>query len=158
MPIAGAIVWTIAGVAALVLPSNTATFVLLFSTGAIFPLGLLLARALSEKLVDNSNPLARLMGLAVLMVNLLWALHLTLFSQDMALLPLSLGIGLGIHWVVFSWIIGNPLGTIHAIGRTALTTALWWLLPGQPQAAVAAGVVIAYLYSIVALGRRKLNS
>lgn len=131
---------------------------LLFSTGAIFPLGLLIARLLREKLIDNLNPLARLMGLAVLMVNLLWALHLTLITQDIALFPLSLSIGLGVHWVVFSWIIGNPLGTIHAIARTAMTTALWWLFPGQPQAAVAAGVVIAYLYSIVALGRRKLNS
>lgn len=157
LPIAGAIVWAVAGLAALALPTRTATFVLLFGTGAIFPLGLLLAKLLGEKLVDNTNPLARLMGLAVLMVNLLWALHLTLFARDMALLPLSLAISLGLHWVVFSWIIGNPLGTIHAVARTALATALWWLFPSQPQAAVAAAAVLAYLYSIAALGRRKLN-
>lgn len=124
LPVAGALIWTVAGVAGLTLPTRTATFVLLFASGAIFPVGLLIARQLGEKLIDNTNPLARLMGLAVLMVNLLWALHLTLLAHDVALFPLSLGIGLGIHWVVFSWIIGNPLGTIHAIARTALATAL----------------------------------
>lgn len=157
LPIAGAIIWTIAGIAALVLPVRAAALVLLFGSGAMFPLGLLLARLLGEKLLDNTNPLAKLMGLAVLMVNLLWALHVILPTRDIALFPLSLGIGLGLHWVVFSWIIAHPLGTIHALMRTGLATALWWLFPEQPQAAVAAGVVVAYLYSIVALANRKPN-
>lgn len=149
LPIAGVIVWTIAGIAALVLPQQTATYVLLFGSGAIFPIGLAVARMLGENPIANSNPLSRLMGLCVLMVNLLWALHLTLLFQDASYFPLSLGIGLGLHWVVFSWIIGHPVGTIHAILRTILSwrpgfggccllipSALWlwawWLLTAIP--------------------------
>lgn len=37
LPIAGAIVWFIAGIAALFLPAQIATYVLLFGSGAIFP-------------------------------------------------------------------------------------------------------------------------
>lgn len=157
LPIAGAIVWTIAGIAALLLPERPATFVLLFGSGAIFPIGLAVARVLNEKLLSNTNPLSRLMGLCVLMVNLLWALHITLLVNDAAYFPLSLGIGLGLHWIVFSWIVDHPLGIVHAIMRTALVTGLWWLLPSNHITAVAVGVVIAYLYSIYTLSTRRLN-
>jgi hypothetical protein len=154
LPIAGATVWAVAGIAAAFLSTRDATLVLLFGSGAIFPLGLALSRLLNEKLVNNTSPLASLMGLSVLMVNLLWAVHLTLFVLDVTYLPLTLGIGLGLHWIVFSWIIGHPLGIIHACLRTVLVTGLWWLFPENRLEAVAAGVVIAYAYSIYALSTR----
>lgn len=157
LPLAGAIVWAVVGIAALLLPTRPATLVLLFGSGAIFPLGLGLAALLRERLLDNPSPLARLMALCVLMVNLLWALHLTLLGQNPAYVPLSLGIGLGLHWIVFSWIINHPLGIIHALLRTALATGLWWLFPEQPITAVAAAVVVSYLYSIAALIARRPN-
>jgi hypothetical protein len=156
LPIAGTIVWSIAGIAALFLPADIGTYVLLFGSGAIFPIGLGVARLLGENPMANNNPLSRLMGLCVLMVNLLWALHLTLLFSDASYFPLSLGIGLGLHWVVFSWIIGHPVGTIHAILRTVLATMLWWLLPANSITAVALGVVVAYGYSIYTLSRRPL--
>ncbi|MBX3000348.1 MAG: hypothetical protein KF893_17625 [Caldilineaceae bacterium] len=157
LPIAGALVWTIVGIAALILPQSTATYVLLFGSGAIFPIGLAVARVLGENLIANTNPLSRLMGLCVLMVNLLWALHLTLLFTEARVFPLSLGIGLGLHWVVFSWIIGHPVGTIHAVLRTFLATGLWWLLPAHPISAVALGVVVAYGYAIFILIRRPVG-
>jgi hypothetical protein len=157
LPIAGAIVWFIVGIAALFLPADIATYALLFGSGAIFPIGLVAARLLGENPMANNNPLSRLMGLCVLMVNLLWALHLTLLFSGGSFFPLSLGIGLGLHWVVFSWIIGHPVGTIHAVLRTVLATALWWLLPTNPITAVALGVVVAYGYSIYTLSRRTLK-
>jgi hypothetical protein len=157
MPIAGALVWTIAAVAATQLDQPTATQVLLSATGAIFPIALVLARVLKEKLVNNPSPFGRLMGLCIIMVNLLWALHSTLIFKDASLVPLRLGIGLGLHWIVFSWIIDHPVGIIHAVLRTILVTALWWLFPTQPVVAVAVSVVIAYAYSIFALATRRLN-
>ena len=102
MPIAGAIVWIIAAVAATRLDRPAAIQVLLSATGAIFPIALVIARLLKEELVNNPNPFGRLMGLCIIMVNLLWALHSTLIFKDASLVPLSLGIGLGLHWIVFS--------------------------------------------------------
>lgn len=158
LPIAGALVWAAVGLAALRLPPATANMVLLVGTGAIFPLALGLARLLGERLLDNPSPLAGLMGRCVLMVNLLWALHLTVFALEPAYLPLTLGVGLGLHWVVFSWVVGHPVGLIHAIPRTVLVTGLWWLIPTNRISAVAAGVVAAYGLSIYLLATRPLNT
>ncbi len=158
LPLAGAIVWAVVGVAALFLTPRNSTFVLIIGTGAIFPIGLLIAVILRERLLNNTNPLAKLMGMCVLMVNLLWAVHITLFYIAPTLIPLTLGIGLGLHWIVFSWIIQHPMGTIHAITRTVLVTAAWWLFPENQMSAVAGAVVITYLYSIIALRSRTLNS
>jgi hypothetical protein len=155
LPVAGALVWTAVGLLSLVLPERTATFVLLFATGAIFPLAMGLARLLDERLIDNFSPLARLMALSVLMVNLLWALHLTVILDTPAYVPLTIGIGLGLHWVVFSWVIGHPVGIIHAVLRTVLVTGAWWLLPDWRIAAVSAAVVVAYALAIVVLASRQ---
>lgn len=158
LPIAGAIVWTAVGVLGLILPERTATFALLFGTGAMFPLTLGLARPLGERLLDNTSPLAKLMGFSVLMINLLWALHLTVLFNAPEYLPLTIGIGLGLHWVVFSWVIGHPVGIVHAVMRTLLVTAAWWLFTDVRIAAVAAAVVVAYVYAIAILASRSLTA
>lgn len=157
LPLAGMIVWAVIGVAALFMEPRIATFALIVGTGAIFPIGILLAKMLGERLLNNTNPLAKLMAMCVLMVNLLWAVHITLLYVAPQLISLTLGIGLGLHWIVFSWIIGNPAGTVHAIARTVLVTAAWWLVPDHRVSAVAVAVVLSYVYSLVALRTRQLN-
>ena len=157
LPAAGAIVWAAVGVAALFLSPRIATFAMIIGTGLIFPIGILLASLLRENLFTNTNPLAKLMAMCVLMVNLLWAVHISLLFVEPTLIPLTLGISLGLHWIVFSWIIGHPVGTVHAVARTALVTIAWWLFPGYAVSAVAAAVVISYIYSVVVLRRRPPN-
>ncbi|HEX7028238.1 MAG TPA: hypothetical protein VF268_13440, partial [Gammaproteobacteria bacterium] len=117
MPIAGMIVWLLVGVASTQFSERTGLLILLFGTGAIFPIALLIAKFRHENLVASKNPLARLIGLCILMVNLLWALHIPLFLYAPAFVPMSVGIGLGLHWIVYSWIIQNPLGIVHAVLR-----------------------------------------
>src|SRR5699024_6247770 len=93
LPLAGATVWAAAGIVSLFVSPRNATFVLILATGVIFPLGLLFARVLREKLLNNTNPLARLMALSVLVVKLLWAVPLTPLYTAPILIPLALGIG-----------------------------------------------------------------
>jgi uncharacterized membrane protein len=64
---------------------------------------------------------------------------------------------LGLHLVVFSWVIGHRVGVVHAIARTMLVGAAWWLLPESRIPAVAVAVIIAYAYSIITLARRAPN-
>lgn len=92
------------------------------------------------------------------MVNLLWALHLSLLLRDFELFPLSLGIGLGLHWIISSWIKGHSVGLVHAVLRTTMVTALWWLIPDNRITAAAVGVVVAYLYSIVVMSRQPVGT
>lgn len=158
LPLAGATVWAAAGIVSLFVSPRIATFALILGTGVIFPVGLLFARILGERLLNNTNPLAKLMALCVLMVNLLWAVHLTLLYTAPTLIPLTLGIGLGLHWIVFSWIIQHPVGIIHAIARTLLATVAWWAFPAHQVGAVCAVVVLTYLYTVITLGGRRPNT
>ena len=138
------------------MPENRATVVMLFGTGLIFPVALLIARFRRENLTGRLNPLSRLMGMSVLMVNLLWAVHLPLLVGAPRFFPLSLGVGLGIHWIVYSWIIQHPVGLIHAIMRTGLVVSAWSVFPTHRMSAVPLVIVIAYLTSLVLMVRRPL--
>lgn len=153
LPLAGTVVWTVVGCAGAVLPASTAALVLLFGSGVIFPLGLLLGRLLGEDVMGRENPLSRLMGAAVGMVNLLWPIHILFYLRDPSSLPLTVGIALGIHWIVFGWIAGHPAGAFHAVARTALVTAVWIALPEMRFVAVPAAVVGVYAVTIAWLAR-----
>jgi Family of unknown function (DUF7010) len=156
MPMAGAVVWAAVGVMGLLLPQRMAIYVLLFGTGAIFPLALAIASLRGEQLLSNTNPFARLMGACIFMVNLLWALHIPLVLRAPVFVPLSVGIGLGLHWVVYSWITRHPVGYLHAAGRTMALLIAWWMFPGNVVTACAAAVVLAYGYAIFAMATRPI--
>lgn len=158
MPIAGAIVWFMVAALALVLPEKTATLALLFATGGIFPIALLIAKIRNEHLTDASNPLSKLMGMCVLMVNLLWALHVPLFLYAPQFVVLSLGISLGLHWVVYSWIVQHPAGIIHAFLRSLLICLVWFLMPEQRIFAASCAIIFCYWLSIYQMLTRPIPS
>jgi len=154
MPIAGVIVWSIVAVLGYLLPSTTSVFALVFATGAIFPLALGFAQLRGEQLTSRENPLAALMGASVLMVNLLWGLHIPLLLHAPEFVPLSLGIGLGLHWIVYSWITQHGLGYRHAIFRTIGLVGTWWLFPERRVSACASAVVLAYAFTLIEMRSR----
>lgn len=154
MPLAGMVVWAVVGVLGMLLAPKAAILALVFATGAIFPIALAIARQRGERLLDNRNPLAKLMGICVGMVNLLWAVHLPLLVYAPNFVPLSLGIGLGLHWMVYSWIIGHPLGYQHAIARTLGLVAVWFAFPAHVVTASAVVVVLAYAFTLAQMRAR----
>ncbi|HEY4340350.1 MAG TPA: hypothetical protein VGM97_10435 [Steroidobacteraceae bacterium] len=156
LPLAGTAVWVIVAVLGMVLPMRSATLALMFCTGSIFPLAVGIAKVRREELLSNPNQFAKLMGACVFMVNLLWALNIPLVLRAPQFIPLSVGIGLGLHWVVYSWIIRNPLGYIHASFRTAAVLAAWLLFPGHVVTACAAAVVAAYTLTICQMSTRQI--
>lgn len=156
LPIAGMIVWAVVGLLGVVLPQRLAIYALLFGTGVIFPLAMAIAAARGEQLLSNTNPFAKLMGACVLMVNLLWALHIPLVIRAPIFVPLSIGIALGLHWVVYSWIIRHPVGYVHAIFRTVAILAAWWVFQNNVVTACAVAVVVAYGYAIYVMARRPI--
>ena len=129
---------------------------MLFGTGMIFPLALLIAKLRGETLTDRVNPLSRLMGMSVLMVNLLWAVHLPLLMGAPRFFPLSLGIGLGIHWIIYSWIIQHPVGLIHTLLRTGLVVGAWSAFSTHRMVAVPVVIVFVYLFSLIWMVRRPI--
>jgi len=148
MPLAGLIIWATLAVLSFYLTSEAAVYVLLFATGAIFPIALIIAKIRRENLVSSKNPLAKLMGFGVLMVNLLWALHIPLLLHVPEYVILSLGIGLGLHWILYSWIVGHWLGVFHAVFRSLGIVFVWFVFPESRLLAVATVIVFTYIVSI----------
>ena len=157
MPIAGTIVWGLIALLSTQFDETIALYFLLFATGGIFPLALVIAKIRTENLVSSSNPLAKLMGLCILMVNLLWAVHIPLLLNAPEFVPLSLGVGLGLHWVVYSWIVKHPLGLIHAILRSLLIVLAWYLFPNDRLLAISSVIVLAYLATIFQMLTREIQ-
>jgi hypothetical protein len=154
MPIGGLIVWSLVAVLGAFLPLKTGVLALVFATGAIFPIAMVIAKYRGEQLVDNPNPLAKLMGTCVAMVNLLWAVHIPLVVYAPEFVPLSLGVGLGLHWMVYSWIIAHPLGYHHAVLRTIGLLAVWFAFPAHLVTASALVVVAAYAMTLFQMNSR----
>jgi hypothetical protein len=155
LPTAGLLVWCVVGILGMMLPPKAATLAMVFATGAIFPLALAIAKLRGEQLIENTNPLAKLMFVCVVMVNLLWAVHIPLLMHAPQFVPLSLGIALGLHWMVYSWIIDHPLGYRHAVLRTVGLVAVWFAFPAHPVTASAAVVVAAYAITILEMRARR---
>ncbi len=158
MPLGGLIVWSVVAVLGAILPWKTGLVALVFATGAIFPIALAIARFRGEQLIDSPNPLAKLMGTCVVMVNLLWAVHIPLLLYAPTFVPLSLGVGLGLHWMVYSWIIAHPLGYHHAVLRTVGLLAVWFAFPAHLVTASALVVVAAYTLTLFQMHARATNA
>lgn len=154
LPITGCIVWSLAAIASFPLSLARANLALIVCYFLLVPIAMGIARFRGEQIGGGAdNPLLRLAALCRLMVTLLWAVHLPLLLLAPAFFSLSLAVGYGLHWIVFSWTVGHPVGLVHALLRTALVSAAWWLLPDTRVAAVAAAVAFTYLVSVWQLAR-----
>ena len=77
-------------------------------------------------------------------------------STSTEFVPLSLGVGLGLHWVVYSWIVKHPVGLIHAVLRSILIVAAWYLFPNSSILAISCVIVLTYLISIYQMLTRNM--
>jgi hypothetical protein len=157
MPIAGTIAWAAIGVAGAFLPVGLAAWALFLGTGSIFGLGLLVARFTGEDLLGKKGPknvFDDLFFHAVVMSWLVFSIAIPFFMIEPTSLPLSVGILAGLMWLPLSWIIRHWVGWFHAIARTVLVVAAWYLFPAQRFVVIPGAIVAVYLVTIVVLVRR----
>lgn len=157
MPIAGAFVWAIVGVAGAVLPVDLASWVLFIATGSTFGVGLVVARLIDEDLLGKnkaSNWFDTLFFHTIMMAWLVFAIAIPFFMIEPTSLPLTVGILAGLMWIPFSWMIGHWVGLFHGIARTVLVLAAWYLFPERRFVVIPAIIVAVYLVTIAVLARR----
>lgn len=157
MPLAGTIAWAIAGVAGATLPPVPATWAMFIATGSIVYLGLFISRFTGERLTDRSRPkntFDALFFLSVGMCLLVYAIALPFFMVDYTSLPLTVGILTGLMWLPMTWIIQHWIGIFHAVARTVLVTAAWFMFPAQRFTVIPALIVVVYAVTIVVLEQR----
>jgi hypothetical protein len=88
------------------------------------------------------------------MALLVYAIAIPFFQVDYTSLPLTVGILSGLMWLPFSWIIGHWVGTCHALARTALVTAGWYLFPTLRFVVVPVVIVMIYAITVIVLEAR----
>ena len=157
MPLAGAIVWTLIGIAGVFLPPILAVWSMFIGTGFIAYLGIVLSRFTGENFLDKNKPknvFDSLFFHCVAMALLVYAIAIPFFRVDYTSLPLTVGILAGLMWVPFSWIIQHWVGILHTVARTVLVTVAWYLAPHRRFVVIPAVIVGVYAVTIAILEQR----
>ena len=153
LPITGVIAYSAAALLSLVVDGRHHNLVLALCFWSIPPIGALVSRLRGEDITTDGNPLLRLAALARIMALSTWAIHVPVWMHAPELFPISVGIGFALHWVVFSWTLGHPVGFVHLAMRIGFVLAAWHLWPANRMGAVAAGIALAYAISLLQLVR-----
>ena len=157
-PIAGAIAWSVVGVAGALLPTRPASLVLFVATGMIVYLAMFISKFTGENFLDRSKPkntFDALFFYTVAMSLLVYAIAIPFYLIDNTSLPLSVGVLSGTMWLPITWIIRHWIGVAHALARTLVVVALWYAYPEHRFTAIPLGIVILYIIAIVVLVRRR---
>lgn len=157
MPIAGAIVWALIGVAGAFLSVFYAVWAVFIGTGMIFYLGIGVARLTGEDLLGKNKDspfFDRLFLQTVTMALMVYAIAIPFFLVEATSLPLSVGILTGLMWAPLSGMIKHWIGLFHSLSRTLLIVAAWYLFPEDRFVAIPAVIVVIYLVTIFVLQRR----
>jgi hypothetical protein len=152
LPITGVLVYSAAAVISLLVAPALHNLVLASCFWAILPVGLLVSRLRGEEFrTRKDNPLFGLSAKARVMALSTWAIHIPIWLYAPSLFPISVGIGFALHWIIFSWTIGHPVGFMHLAMRIVFVLSAWHLVPTNRMGAVSAGIALAYAISLVQL-------
>lgn len=157
MPLAGTIVWILIGIGSTFLSPGHLVWLTFIGTGSIAYLGIMLSKLTGENFTDKNKPkntFDTLFFYTVGMSLLVYAIAIPFFMVDYTTLPFTVGVLAGLMWLPMSWIIQHWIGLFHAISRTLLLVAVYFLFPEQRFLASAVVVVSIYLITIIVLEKR----
>jgi hypothetical protein len=151
LPVAGAIYWIGLAIAGLYLNDRLWCLLAFATSGLIFPLGLLLQRPTHSSAMSKSA-FGMLLFAALFSMLCFWGVTIPLFYEAREFVPLSLGIGMSLHWPVIGWMYGRTvLFSLHTAVRTAAVIALWYLYPLDRFALIPLAIAAIYLLTALAI-------
>lgn len=155
MPLSGLFLWSAATVAGLLLSPRAFAYAVLWGTGLIVPLAILISKARGHDFfAGRDNPLTQLFLQCILFVAALYPIAFIGAAGKPTLLVLYPAIAAGLVWIPWGWTADDPVGLRHAIGRTIACYAAYALVPAPyTGSAICAAVVVAYIYSLLAMRR-----
>ena len=161
LPMAGALYWLALGLAGFYLKPGLWNLLAFFTSGLIFPVGLLLQRPMKANILLKS-PLSGLLLPAIMTMLLSWPIIIATSLADKTVVPLTLAIGMSLHWPTIGWLYGSRTCLLHAPVRAALVSICWFSLPEARYTVlpfVVAGVYLASVWGLkreVALARQRI--
>ena len=155
MPLAGLIVWSILGIAALFVPKALVGWMAVYAMAAILPLAFAIEKLRGRNpFVKDDNPVSKLFFQSIIGIGLMFPL--VIGAADAAgnpdILVLGVAILAGIVWIPYGWGADDPVGLRHAILRAVGCYLAYWLSPDDLRATcICAVVALSYVYSLVAM-------
>jgi len=150
LPVAGAIYWSVIGVLGYYLGPAEWALMAAYGSGLIFPVGLLLQGPFRSPFMKAKSPLSGITMAAILAINFLWPIHFVLISVFPEAAPLTLAIGMTLHWPLIGWSYASRVCLIHSLLRVAAVTVIWYAFPDLRFTVIP--FVVAGLYLFAALG------
>jgi hypothetical protein len=155
MPLSGMIAWSVIGIGSTFLDPFQSSLLLFIATGSIVYLAMFISRFTGENFFRGfGNPFDRLFFVGLFMALLVYAIAIPFFLADYRSITLTVGILTGLMWMPFSWIVQHWIGYFHAVARTLLIVAVWYLWPELHFQLIPAIIVGMYLVTIVVLEQR----
>ncbi len=155
MPIAGLIVWSAIGVAALFVPKVLIGWMAVYALGAILPLAFAIERLRGRNpFAKDDNPVSTLFFQSIVGIGLMFPLIIGAAdaADDPDILVLGVAILAGIIWIPYGWGANDPVGLRHAIGRSIGCYLAYWLAPDALRpTCICAVVALSYIYSLAAM-------
>lgn len=124
-----------------------------FGAGLLFPLSLLVARAMKLDTFAKGNPLAPLAGLTGTLQLLFTPLMIGATFLVPAAVPWFLAVLVGAHFLPFSWLFASKAYVFAAIAMPVLASLTGWLLPGLVPIVAPASVVAVLIVTATLLAR-----
>ena len=150
LPVAGAVYWTVLGLLAATEAVDDWGLAAAMMSGLIFLLGLLLQYPLKAKFMGVKSPVSGAAMWSIMSINFLWPLHFVVISLVPEAAPLTLAIGMTLHWPVIGWAYASRVCYAHAIARIAVVTAIWYGFPEWRFTGLS--FAVAGLYLLAACG------
>jgi hypothetical protein len=158
MPLSGTLVWALLILTGWLLPPSAAVMAIYIGTGSIVYIAMGMAKLTGENFKfekgANRNFFDTLFLATVGMSFMVYAIAIPFFLTDYRSLPFTVAVLTGLMWLPISVMMQNWIGVVHAVGRTLLCTAAWFLYPELSFVLQPVIVVGMYGVSLTALQRR----
>lgn len=155
MPLAGLIVWSAIGIAALFVRPALVGWMAVYAMALILPLAFLIEKARGRNpFQKDDNPVSKLFFNSIVGIGLMFPLVIGAANAagDPNIMVLGVAILAGIIWIPYGWGADDPVGLRHAIARAIGCYLAYWSAPDPYKAsAICAVVAASYLYSLVAM-------
>jgi hypothetical protein len=155
MPLAGLIVWSMLGVAALFVPRALVGWMAVYVMAAILPLAFAIEKLRGRNpFVRDDNPVSELFFQSIIGIGLMFPLVIGAADAagDPNIMVLGVAILAGIIWIPYGWGANDPVGLRHAIVRAVGCYLAYWFSPDDLKpTCICAVVALAYVYSLAAM-------
>lgn len=153
MPIAGTVFWLAFAAVGAGLSPRGASLIAFFATGAVFPLGWAMTRALGGDLFAKGHPLNGLGGTLNGVQFCYWPVLIAVYFVRPELVPFTMATLFGSHFLPYGWFYRSRGYALLGLGAPIVATALQLAAPAHAFVAIPLGVAAVHALAVARVAR-----